>query len=226
MGTLILLRHGQANFLKGDRDTLSKLGEIQSQLLGEHLVEHQVRFDRIFVGPRKRHQQTHQQVASKYGENKIELPEPTLIEELDEYPAIQLVHKYMIDKMSEDERKQHTKETFNLAFRALMKTWVRGEIEDPEIESWRQFRERISRAIEKMTSTERDGALIAAFTSAGAIAAAAGQALNLEDEKVMEMSWLIRNTTYSDFLFKDGKFSLRTFNANPHLHKDEHLTYY
>jgi broad specificity phosphatase PhoE len=226
MGTLILLRHGQANFLKGDHDTLSELGEVQSQMLGEHFVDRGFKFDHIFVGPRKRHKQTHVQVATQYSSNNINLPDPIHIEELDEYPAIHLVKKYLISDWSEEQRKQRTKEEFNLEFRTLMKKWVRGEIDDVDIESWPNFRTRISTAVDKMTSIAKEGNVIAAFTSAGSIAAAAGLSLGVDDEKMMEMSWMIRNTTYSDFLFKDGEVSLRTFNASPHIHNEEHLTYY
>ncbi len=237
MSILILFRHGQASYLHGEYDQLSPLGERQSRLLGEFWADQNAIFDHVFIGPRRRHHQTHNQFAAVYQERGLAWPEPIELQELDEYPAIRLVQKHLLQdwiKKSElvDEGRERinqelrSSDGFNDAFRELMRTWVRGELQDSEVERWHEFQTRVAQAIGKMTQPLERGKMIAAFTSAGTVAAAAGQALGVTDEKILEMSWIVRNATYTDFLFSRDRFSLRTFNASPYIHNPELLTFY
>ena len=66
---------------------------------------------------------------------------------------------------------------------------------------------------------------VAAFTSGGPVAVAMGLALNLNDEKTLELSWMVRNAAVSEFLFSRGRFSLMTFNTVPHLTSPQLLTF-
>ena len=61
------------------------------------------------------------------------------------------------------------------------------------------------------------GRQLAAFTSTGPVAAAMDLAFNLDDERFMELSWQVRNTAVSEFLFSSPRFSLSVFNALAHL---------
>ena len=58
MGTLYLVRHGQASFGAQDYDQLSELGQRQSQRLGEYFQHKGLRFGQVLTGTLKRHQQT------------------------------------------------------------------------------------------------------------------------------------------------------------------------
>ena len=50
MGTLYLVRHGQASFGSDDYDRLSPLGQRQSLRLGEHWRAHGLHFDAVYTG--------------------------------------------------------------------------------------------------------------------------------------------------------------------------------
>ena len=50
MGTLYLVRHGQASFGADDYDQLSPLGLQQAQRLGAHWLAHGQRFDTVLMG--------------------------------------------------------------------------------------------------------------------------------------------------------------------------------
>lgn len=76
-----------------------------------------------------------------------------------------------------------------------------------------------------MTEAAGSKKRIAAFSSGGPVAAAMGFALNLDDEKTLELSWGVRNAAYTEFLFSPGRFSLMTFNAAPHLTDSQLLTF-
>ena len=56
MGTLLLIRHGQASYGEADYDRLSTRGHEQAKALGRFLATQRV--DHVFVGPLRRHQQT------------------------------------------------------------------------------------------------------------------------------------------------------------------------
>ena len=58
MGTLYLVRHGQASFGADDYDQLSDLGRRQSVRLGEYFAERGIRFDALLAGTLRRQQQT------------------------------------------------------------------------------------------------------------------------------------------------------------------------
>ena len=58
MGTLYLVRHGQASFGEDDYDQLSELGRKQSVRLGEYFAQKGVAFDALIAGTLNRHKQT------------------------------------------------------------------------------------------------------------------------------------------------------------------------
>ena len=58
MGTLYLVRHGQASFGADDYDVLSPLGQRQSARLGEYFNSKGVRFDAALTGTLNRQVQT------------------------------------------------------------------------------------------------------------------------------------------------------------------------
>ena len=58
MGTIYLVRHGQASFGADDYDQLSDLGRRQSVRLGEYFLEKGIHFDVLMAGTLRRHKQT------------------------------------------------------------------------------------------------------------------------------------------------------------------------
>ena len=58
MGTLYLVRHGQASFGAADYDQLSELGQRQAERLGAYWAERGQGFDAVLMGSLKRHAQT------------------------------------------------------------------------------------------------------------------------------------------------------------------------
>ena len=66
----------------------------------------------------------------------------------------------------------------------------------------------------------------AIFTSAGAIGTAVGRALHLSREDTLQISWMSRNASFSDFRVSGDRFMLSAFNAHPHLDDDSMLTYW
>ena len=62
MGTIHLVRHGQASFGSDDYDRLSALGWQQGRRLGEYFGAHGMRFDAVLTGTLRRHHETWQAI--------------------------------------------------------------------------------------------------------------------------------------------------------------------
>jgi hypothetical protein len=50
-------------------------------------------------------------------------------------------------------------------------------------------------------------------------------ARGLDEVTTLELSWLVRNTACSEFLFSGDRFSLWSFNTTPHLSDAAMITY-
>ncbi|MBK7974598.1 MAG: histidine phosphatase family protein [Deltaproteobacteria bacterium] len=102
---------------------------------------------------------------------------------------------------------------------AVTRMWARGELDHvlDGVETWGEFRERVAGGIRTMTAGAAKGARVAAFTSGGAVSVAAGFALGIGDERVIELSWLVRNTSITELAFSTRRVTLAAFNSTPHL---------
>ena len=67
MGTLYLVRHGQASFGAEDYDCLSELGERQCRQLGSWFAEREVRFAAALVGSLRRQTQSLDAIEQGWG---------------------------------------------------------------------------------------------------------------------------------------------------------------
>jgi broad specificity phosphatase PhoE len=95
MGTVTIVRHAQASFLAEDYDRLSPLGERQASALGAYWAGSQMRLDRIFSGPRKRHLRTAEIAGDTYRKAGLFWPEPVVLPQLDEYKADEVIRRYV-----------------------------------------------------------------------------------------------------------------------------------
>ena len=236
MSLLFLVRHGQASFHADDYDQLSARGVEQAHQLGLHWAELNLIFDHVYVGPRRRHQQTLEAVAAVYRERGLNWPEPIKLPALDEHSGQDVLTRSLPDLMQRDPviremREQLRKDSVTVQrdylrlYQKVTRLWVRRELHLPELEAWHVFRERVNQGLAKMTKAAGSKKRIAAFSSGGPVAAAMGFALNLDDEKTLELSWVVRNAACSEFLFSRDRFSLVTFNAVPHLTDSQLLTF-
>jgi len=231
-----MVRHGQASSSDADYDQLSPCGEEQSRLLGEYWAARSLTFDGVYFGPCRRHRQTLDGVAAVYRARGLAWPDPVELPELDEYPG-RVVFQHALTGLTKNDlasgdaaaafgqgsdlaQRQYLK-----LFQKVTRDWVRGEMRISGVESWRDFRRRVESALQKMLLVDGRKKLVAAFTSAGPVAASMGFALGIDDEKTLELSWLIRNTACTEFLFSPGRFSLASFNGHGHLATSDLLTY-
>ena len=238
MGRLILVRHAQASFLSRNYDQLSALGETQARQLGDYWANRNVSFERVSSGPANRHRQTAQIVAEAYRRTGGSFPEPSILKEFDEFQGDAVVSESLPQLLERDEkiRRLHsamakaTGETekraaFQRLFEAIVSIWVNGEIALKNVESWQEFCARVNRGLSALLAKSGKGELAVIFTSGGPIAVAMQRALHLSAQDTLQVAWMSRNCSFSEFLFASDRFTLSSFNSFPHLDDDSLLTY-
>lgn len=226
----LFIRHGKASAFAGDYDQLSPPGVEQSEQLGQWLARDKVRVDAVFVGPRKRHAQTHEAVVRVLGTHGLSLPEPKMLSELDEHDGLSVVYKLLPELAAGDPALRSIVEAtvkgfppsaddVLAAFKRVTRRWVRGEVGHSDVEPWAAFRERVGRALPQIAAIGR-GKFALVFTSAGAVASAVADAMGVtEEEKVLALSWSLYNGSVTELDFADDRWGLRSFNGTAHLER-------
>ena len=238
MGRLLLIRHAQASFLDQNYDKLSAIGEAQALRLGQYWVRQKMVFDRVCSGPCGRQKDTARIVADVYRDAALPFPEPLMMQEFDEYQAnavleqglprllennneVRELHRAFQDSSSPAQRLAN----FEKMFEMLITKWVEGEVVLPAVGSWPEFCARVDRGLSQCMSANGRGQQLAIFCSAGVIGVAMRRAFHLSSQDTLRATWMVRNCSYSEFLFSQDRFTLSTFNAFPHLEDVSLLTY-
>ena len=238
MGILYLVRHAQASFLQPQYDKLSPLGETQSRLLGAHWAQRKIIFDRVAVGPCARHKDTVNLVSAAYRQAGLNFPEPQMLPEFDEYHAEEVLRGTLPALLEKDHkiRELHAafqsaasnteqRVTFQKLFAAVILDWVRGVIRAEGVETWPEFCARVNSGLTQFLSAGARGERVAIFTSGGPIAVATQRALHLSPESTLQMTWMSRNSSWSEFLYSAERFTLSSFNVHGHIADPVMLTY-
>lgn len=238
MGVVYLVRHAQASFLEANYDKLSSLGEAQARLLGEYWAKQGIVFHRACTGPRARQKGTLALVSDSFRKVGAQFPEPLVLPEFDEYKGEAVLERSLPGLLEKDQtiRDLHAafqsapasaakRATFQSLFAAVISKWVRGEITPPGVETWLEFCSRVNSGLTKCLSTAGRGERVAIFTSGGPIAVAMQRALQLSPENTLEVSWMSRNSSWSEFLFSGERLTLSSFNSHAHISDPTMLTY-
>jgi broad specificity phosphatase PhoE len=222
MSLLLFVRHGQATtraFELGNYDGydhLSPLGERQAHLLGQQWVKDQRCVDVAYVGPRRRHRQTHDVVARVFAEEGRAFPEPRVLPELDEFQADAFVR---FARPSDE-----TAPGFGIRYRDVIRQWVRGELRVNGVEEWPHFRERVRAGLEQIIADVGLGKTVAVFTSGGTLAATVGFVLRLDDERTLDLAWAVRHTALTELVLRERGAFLRAFNLVHHIPSPDLVT--
>ncbi len=231
MGTLLLIRHGQASYGEADYDRLSSRGQDQARIVGTHLAT--ARIDQLYVGPLKRQVGT----AALAAETAQNLPAPTTLPELAEYPAFELLQHFMPKLVASDPRfaaltQTPTRELMNEAFHTILGRWARDEWEVAGVERVSEFADRVRRGLDQIVRDVRSGARIAVVTSAGPIGVAVGLTFGASPHHMIRTSTVIRNASITELRFRSRDFdwhpervALIEFNSIHHLPLELHTEY-
>jgi broad specificity phosphatase PhoE len=221
MGTLYLVRHGQASLGADDYDKLSELGQRQSQRLGEYFAGKGLQFDAVLMGSLKRHAQTWDGIQSGMAAGEAAAPvlTPSVWPGLNEYDSeavIACVHPA-------PHAKPVTPEAYREHFRLLrlgLRQWASGAATPQGMPSYSAFVQGIFAALDHVRSQHSGNVLL--VSSGGPIATAVAQILGCSPEVFVELNMRIRNTAVSELAFNPKRHALLTFNTLPHLDAPPH----
>ena len=216
MGTLYLVRHGQASFGADDYDQLSALGQRQSVRLGQYWRERGLRFDTVLTGTLRRHAQTWAGIAEGLDAHSHT---PLLWPGLNEYDSNAVIAAIHPDPLP----KPDTPELYRHHFRLLrdgLTQWMNGVVSPRGMPSYNDFVAGVRGALDHVRHNCSGDVLI--VSSGGPIATAVGQVLGTTPETTIEMNLRIRNTAVSEFMYNPKRHTLLSYNGLPHLDTPEH----
>jgi broad specificity phosphatase PhoE len=238
MSSLFLVRHGQASFLERDYDKLSAKGEEQSRMLGDYWAGLKLGFDRVYSGPKVRQRETARLVGEAYKRAGLPWPEPVVLPEFDEFQAELVMERTLPELIENDSDIQRMHQafkgaqtrpeqfkTFQRIFEVVIGRWAGEKLPLEGIEPWVDFSARVQRGLAKFPENGNHGQRIAIFSSGGPVGVAMQRALDLSTEATLKAAWMVRNCSYSEFLFSAGRFTLSSYNATPHFTDPEFLTH-
>ena len=218
MGTIYLVRHGQASFGADDYDVLSPLGHRQSVRLGEYFKYKGVTFDAALTGTLNRQLQTFAGICEGMGVALEALPWAGL-NEYDSAAVIATIHPYPLVKPD-------TPELYKHHFRLLkdgLAQWMAGLVSPRGMPSYNDFVAGVMSALEHIRTHYQGNVLL--VSSGGPIATAVGQVLATSAETTIELNMQIRNSSVTEFAFSPKRHRLVTYNTLPHLDAPEHASW-
>jgi broad specificity phosphatase PhoE len=218
MGTLYLVRHGQASFGADNYDQLSALGVQQCQRLGAYFASKRRRFAAVLTGTLQRQIQSYDALADGLG-----LKQPTLqlpgLNEYDSHAVIAAVHPQPLHRAD-------TPEAYRQHFRILrdgLQAWMDGRTQPLGMPSYAGFVTGIHDALARVRAQAEGDVLV--LSSGGPISTVVAQVLGAPAATSIELNLRIRNSAISEFAFNPKRLALVTFNTLPHLDGDEHASW-
>lgn len=211
MGTLFLVRHGQASFGAADYDQLSPLGAEQCRRLGAYWQARGQRFDAVLRGSLKRHAQSYAGIADGLGG----LPEPLIWPGLNEYDSEAVVKAIHPGPIAHPKTPEEVRNHFRLLRTGLL-AWMRAEVQPVGMPSYAEFSAGVAGALEHVRQQHAGGQVLI-VSSGGPISVALSQVLAAPLETTIELNLRIRNSAVSEFVVSPGKHSLLSFNGLAHL---------
>jgi broad specificity phosphatase PhoE len=224
MGEIYLIRHGQASFGDEDYDRLSPIGFRQSEVLADHLVSQEVRFDAVYSGPLKRQRDTARAFCERFTGQSPSLGTPTVLEAFSEYDARGLIEARLrlgrdrqTTSPSDLDRMRGNKKAFQAYFAETVNGWLSGDYDDLGVEPWPAFCRRVAEGVRRISKDNGRGRRVAVFTSGGPICAVLKMALGLSGPMAIALSWQTMNASLTGVKYKGEQLALSFFNNTTHL---------
>ena len=218
MGTLYLVRHGQASFGADNYDQLSPLGHQQSLRLGEHWRAQGLVFDAVLTGTLQRQRQTWTGIAQGAGYTHEALQWSGL-NEYNSEAVIAAIHPQPLAKPDTPELYRHH---FRLLRDGLLQ-WMKGHTQPQGMPSYAEFLAGVTGALDHVRQNHAGAVLL--VSSGGPISMAVGHVLGLAPEATIELNLRIRNSAVTEFNFNPKRHTLLSYNTLPHLGQPEHAAW-
>lgn len=194
-------------------------------------------FDAVFCGPARRHLDT--AALAGEGVNALDLtwPTPIVLPGFDEHdgqglvmaalasftcasevsPPVEVQRLLALAVEAADATLDRRRRSiiWQQLFEAVMRRWIRGELELDGVESFAAFDRRVRDAFADLR--ERGKGQVAVFTSVGPTAVVLAQVLGLPPERAFEQAWRLYNTSITRVIYSGDRMTLDGFNEVAHL---------
>jgi broad specificity phosphatase PhoE len=215
MGTLYLVRHGQASFGAADYDQLSPLGRRQCVRLGEYFRGKGLVFDAVVRGSLRRHEQSLAGIVEGLGQS----PTLTVAPGLNEYDSEALIAAIHADPLSAPASPEAYRHHFRLLRQGLAR-WIEGRTAPVGMPSHADFVAAIVAVLDQVRQLHDGNVLL--VSSGGPIATAVAHILDAPQTTAIELNMRIRNSAITEFAFTPKRHMLQVFNHLPHLDQAEY----
>jgi broad specificity phosphatase PhoE len=217
MGTLYLVRHGQASFGADDYDQLSPLGHQQALRLGQYLQAklQSKPLEAVLMGSLKRHRQTWEGIA----EGARLSHKPSVWPGLNEYDSHALIEAIHPEPLAKPDTPELYRHHFRL-LREALQAWMAGRSQPRGMPRYPEFVAGIESALAHVRANHSGDVMI--VSSGGPIATVVSRVLQAPPESSIELNLRIRNTALTELVFNPKKQMLLTFNTLPHLDAETH----
>jgi len=239
MSSLILVRHGQASFGAAEYDKLSPLGMEQSVALGRYWARRGQRLDAVFSGEQRRQLHSAELALETARAGGLAVPEPARLRAFNEYDSDGIMRRWLPRLVEEDgavrwgvqtvaregPASPAGKRAFQAVFQRVMDRWLQGDGDAAGVESWQAFRDRVLGGVRTVREAFPAGKTVAVFTSGGPVSAVMQAALGTPDRAALDLGWVVKNGSLTEFRYSGDRFTLAGFNGTPHLADDRMISY-
>jgi broad specificity phosphatase PhoE len=237
MSSLLLVRHGQASAHAEDYDVLSDIGARQASITGSALAKWVDRVDAVYRGPRRRHRDTLAHLTEAAAAAGLQLPEPTITDELDEMEVGRLFHEAMdrvlptCPDLREQLATQQIRDDGRAALKHLggvvskyMERWASGEDLGLGLEPFDAFTKRVQAGLHHIMKNEQRGRRVLVVTSGGPISVAVRLALGVEARRSMALLAALANASLTELRYTEHDLSVEFYNHYSHLLEERLVT--
>jgi broad specificity phosphatase PhoE len=224
VGSIYLIRHGQASFGADDYDVLSPTGYRQAEVLGAHLAQLGLTFDRCISGSLFRQRHTAETAMAQLKAAGLQTPGLETDPAFNEFDA-EAVIRALLPAMLPDEPEAldimrnaaHNRVEFQRLFALIIGRWLGGQHDTPALQSWMAFVEQVQSGLNGILDSAAPTDRIAVFTSGGTITALLHLITQIPAPQAFELNWQIVNTSLNQLKFRGREVSLASFNSHAHL---------
>jgi broad specificity phosphatase PhoE len=224
MSVIFLVRHAQASFGSDNYDRLSAVGVRQARILAGYWLKMGETFDAVYCGRMQRQLHTAQELVAAYTADGRGLAAPVTTEFFDEYDSTAVWESQIPQMIAADpslsrdlDRVRSDKKAFQKLFEQAMNRWVAGIGVPADHQRWDQFSQRVRQGLATLMQRHGQGKNLVVFTSGGPISAAIQMAMDLSDQKAMQVSWQIMNASVTRLKYNPRGVVLSGFNEVAHL---------
>ena len=208
MGSVHLIRHGQASWGAEDYDQLSPLGMQQSTSLGTSWEAFDWAPTTAVAGGMKRHAQTAIATIDASGQGDGY----DIDAGWDEFDHHALARAHDPRSLTKDPK------TFQASLNGAIHAWMAGST--IEGESYQTFVARVMRAFDAAVADAGSGRTVAVFTSGGPIAQVVSHLLAGDDSLFQRTNDVVVNASVTTVIVGSSGPRLLTFNEHTHLPRD------